>query len=47
MSWILAVISVVYLSAATMMIDPHDFVSCCIVGYLAARTAGYWWEDSQ
>lgn len=43
---LLSVISVVYLSAALVVPDPHSFVNCCVVGYLAARAASIMWEDS-
>ena len=46
-SWLLALVAGTYLVAAVYVPDPGDFVNCCMVGYLAMRTAAYWWEDSQ
>jgi hypothetical protein len=46
-AWLLGAVSAVYMIAALFAPSPNDFVNCCVVGYLAARTAGYWWEDSE
>jgi len=47
MSCILSMIAVVYLSVATVVPDPHNFVNCYIVGWLAAAAARNSWEDTQ